>query len=191
MRSILEDAHTFSQESRSSCSQFNRIAVSQKYWDYSYGNTPTTRRSKGSQCEVGHVKWEKDSSKSCQAFQTGQKKWKAFLCFVCKTHTQICIYVFLFHTHSESRHWVWYTQTIVWRLWERLVCLSRGRGRISEWLCVDARMDVTAHRFHWWAGTGTRTKQAVHSNASVLLSRSDRGVYGSPPEENLFLYLAH
>lgn len=139
MRSILEDTHmrspaSFSQEKVSSCTQFTRIAVSQKYWDYSNGNTPTTRRSKGSQCEVGHVKWEKDS-KSCQAFQRGQKKWKAFLCFVCKTHTQICIYVFLFHTHSESRHWVWYTQTIVWRLWERLVCLSRGRGE-DKWMTV-------------------------------------------------------
>ncbi len=99
-------------------------------------------------------------------------KWKAFLCFVCKTHTQICIYVFLFHTHSESLRWVWYTQTIVWRLWERLICLSRGRGEdeegVDKWMTVCGCEDVTAHRFHWWAGTGLRTKQAVHSNATVL-----------------------
>ncbi len=68
-------------------------------------------------------KMRKDSSESCQAFQRGQERSeRPFFVFVCKTHTQICIYVFLFHTHSESLRWVWYTQTIVWRLWERLIC---------------------------------------------------------------------
>lgn len=103
------------------------------------------------------------------------KKWKAFLCFVFKTHTQICIYVFLFHTYSESLCWVWYTQSIVWRLWERLVCVSRGRGEeeegVDKWMTVCGCEDVTAHRFHWWAGTGLCTKQAVHSNATVLSAR--------------------
>ncbi len=151
-----------------------------------------TRRSKGLQCEFGHVKWEKTHPKHARHFEEARNEVKGLSLFCLQdAHPNLHLCLSVSHTLWVSPLGLVHSDHCVKVVRKAGLFKPRTRrGLISEWLCVDVRMSLPI------GSTGELVLGCAPNKQCILmlpcsLLRSDRAVYGCPPDGNLFLYLCH
>ncbi len=114
-------------------------------------------------------KMRKDSSEACQAFRRGQERSERPFFVLFARRTPKSAFMSFCFTHTLSLSAGFGTLRPLCEGCEKgWSVLAEDEEGVDKWMTVCGCEDVTAHRFHWWAGTGLCTKQAVHSNATVL-----------------------